>query len=176
LEVRRAILFGVTGVVLLGGGVGVGAAVSGARTVTKTLTAIRVRTETRRSTTTRVVVRRRLVSRTVTNTVTAQPPPQRGFDYGAFDGDFAVSGIGVSTDSIGTNHIKGQISYTGGLDCPVLSYVEISATFFDSGHSVVGTGLANFTSMAQGSWYPFDATADGGSVSSASAVISGAQC
>lgn len=157
-------------------GTAIGAATSHAKKETVTETSVRYRPTTEYATTT--VVRRHIVvhTRVVTRPVTTPPPPERGFDYGAFAGDFQASGISVHTDDIGVTHMTGRLAYTGGLDCAP-SYVEISVTFFDSAHDVVDTDLANFTSMAEGSWYPFDAsTTSSANVASAAAVISQANC
>lgn len=173
----RRVAFIAAALVMLAAGLGIGALVTHEqkRTVTETSVETIIRPTTDYATTTIVRVRRIVHTRTRINTVVAQPPAPQGFDYGAYTGDFRASGITVHADSIGETHISGELAYIGGLGCDP-SYVEISATFFDSSRDVVDTGLANFSGMAEGAWYPFDASSDASGISSASAVISQASC
>ena len=45
--------------------------------------------------------------------------------------------------SSGFTNVVGQVEYLGGLECDVLAYAQIDATFFGSGGRIIATDIGN---------------------------------
>jgi hypothetical protein len=142
------VLFGV-GIVI-----GVGSESVGEHTTTEVINHVR----TKRIVRTRTVKVHPMITRTETRTrtrVVTQPPTSSFLDYGEWRGHFRAYGINGYQADFGWK-VVGQIEYLGGIpNCGRISYLEITATFYQSG-DVVATDIDNMTSVAVGSRVPFE--------------------
>ena len=98
----------------------------------------------------------RVVVQTSTRVVT-RPPTGHGisFDPGAFSGEVVVEGAQWD-DSLVGGKVIGQITYTGGLGCKVLKYLQLDGTMYDEAGRIADTGFDNRTQVSTGSTYPFE--------------------
>jgi hypothetical protein len=98
----------------------------------------------------------RIVVQTSTSVVT-RPPTGHGIsvDPGAFSGEMVVQGARWVESLVG-GKVIGQITYTGGLGCRVLRYLEVDGTMYDEAGRIVDTGFDNRTQFSTGIRYPFE--------------------
>lgn len=152
MRVRTRVILGA--VLLLAGaaaGAVIGASSRETSTVVTTERATTIKTVDRIET----VTRRQTVRETLTEVVT-EPPTTKGVfvDYAQFDGAVKLQGIQWYRREYGGQEVVGQLEVLD-TSCTVASYVEISATFFDSGGTIVENGFTNETDVAAGSRVPF---------------------
>jgi hypothetical protein len=82
----------------------------------------------------------------------APPPGEIAVDYGQWDGMFALENTSILPD-FGYASLLGELSYNGGVDCPV-GLVRVKAWFYSERGTRVGTG----------EWESVQSTGDGGEV------------
>ena len=87
--------------------------------------------------------------------VVTRPPTGHGitFDPGAFSGEIVVQGAQWVESLVG-GKVIGQITYTGGMGCKVLRYLQLDGTMYDEAGRIADTGFDNRTQVSTGSTYP----------------------
>jgi hypothetical protein len=98
----------------------------------------------------------RIVVHTSTRVVT-RPPTGHGisFDPGALSGEIVVEGAQWVESLVG-GKVIGQLTYTGGMGCRVLRYLELDGIMYDEAGRIADTGFDNRTQVSTGSTYPFE--------------------